>query len=319
MFKHYFLLLLISTGSLADCGQDGKVSLVKEIASYDLQSNCTVKCSMYCEADEKNIGGVLPCPSVTIRDESQPGPTRSTVCPGAAETVTVTVTVSSSPSPLPVHTYPTDCKDALNRGFNQSGVYTIQPDSLPPFDVYCDMDTNGGGWTVFQRRQDGSVSFYQPWDMYVNGFGHLSGEFWLGLNYTHRLTSGRRSELRVDLKDFDNKTAYAQYNVFAVGDAASMYTLSIDGYSGTAGDALPPRVNNNIKFSTIDRDNDNWALSCALRYRGGWWYNACHFANLNGHYRSGYHHSYADGVNWRQWRGYHYSLKFTEMKLRALE
>ena len=69
----------------------------------------------------------------------------------------------------------------------------------------------------------------------------------------------------------------------------------------------------NIKFSTIDTDNDNAPTSCAQNYHGGWWYNACHSANVNGRYNS---LQYAEGVNWQQWHGLSYSLKSTQMKLR---
>ena len=89
------------------------------------------------------------------------------------------------------------------------------------FQVYCDQKTAGGGWAVFQKRQDGSVSFYRAWNDYKKGFGDLKGEFWLGLDKIHRLTRQTKNKLRVDLQDFKGKSAYAEYDFFAV------YTLCI--------------------------------------------------------------------------------------------
>ena len=207
-----------------------------------------------------------------------------------------------------------DCKDALNQDHDASGVYTIQPDNQPAFRAYCDMETDGGGWTVFQRRMDGSVDFYRNWTDYQQGFGNLSGEFWLGLDKLHRLTS-TSTQLRVDMQDFDGNSTYAQYTSFSIGDSASKYNLSVSGYSGTAGDSLD--YHNGQKFTTRDQDNDD-AISgnCAQSFKGAWWYRRCHQSNLNGLYHGGPHSSYADGVNWWTWKGHYYSLKFTEMKVR---
>ena len=98
--------------------------------------------------------------------------------------------------------------------------------------MYCDQKTTGGGWTVFQKRLDGSVDFYRGWDDYKRGFGNLDGEFWLGLDKIHRLTKGR-SRLWVDLEDFENQTAYAESDSFGVGDEQSKYKLERLGqYAG---------------------------------------------------------------------------------------
>ena len=82
-----------------------------------------------------------------------------------------------------------------------SGVYKINPDGKGAFDVFCDQKTAGGGWTVFQKRLDGSVNFFRGWNEYKIGFGHLKGEYWLGLGKIHRLTQAQRYKLRVDLED----------------------------------------------------------------------------------------------------------------------
>ena len=212
--------------------------------------------------------------------------------------------------------YYNDCMEALELGQACSGVYTIRPDNLHPFDVYCDMDTDGGGWAVFQFRMDGTQDFFLNWDKYVRGFGDLNAEFWLGLSKIHRLAASNSTELRVDLADFEGHTAYAKYSSFMVADSDLQYMMTVSGYSGNAGDAFG--VHSGQKFSTKDRDNDVWPNNCAEHFMGAWWYRNCHASNLNGLYLSGYHSVEAIGVNWRNWpvSGYKYSLKATEMKVR---
>ena len=131
-----------------------------------------------------------------------------------------------------------DCSDLLKSGHTQSGVYSVDPDGKGSFTVYCDMRTDGGGWTVFQRRQDGSEDFYRGWNDYKAGFGQLTAEFWLGNDKIHRLTASRPSSLRVELEDWSGVRVYAKYGKFSIGDEQALYRLEAGSYSGTAGDSL---------------------------------------------------------------------------------
>ena len=124
-----------------------------------------------------------------------------------------------------------NCAEVYKFGNKISGVYKIDPDGLGEFEVYCDQQTAGGGWTVFQKRKDGSVDFYRGWDEYKQGFGDLKGEFWLGLDKIHRLTKSSSNKLRVDLEDADGRTAFAEYNSFGVADEENKYRLSLGSYS----------------------------------------------------------------------------------------
>ena len=182
------------------------------------------------------------------------------------------------------------------------------------------MTTDGGGWTVFQRRKDGSQNFYLPWNNYVNGFGNIGGEFFLGLEKIHRLTQKSNSELRVELEEWSGSKSYAKYSSFAVGKSALKYPLTVSGYSGNAGDSMS--YHNGMKFSTYDQDNDMWDQNCAQRFKGAWWYKACHQSNLNGAYlgtpaNGGTYTSYADGVVWHYLKNSdYYSVKGDVMMVR---
>ena len=126
-----------------------------------------------------------------------------------------------------------NCAEVYKSGDKISGVYKIDPDGLGEFEVFCDQKTAGGGWTVFQKRRDGSIDFYRAWDAYKRGFGNLNGEFWLGLDKIHRLTVSSKNKLRVDLEDLHGNTAFAEYSLFSVTSERAKYQLNLGSYSGT--------------------------------------------------------------------------------------
>ena len=176
------------------------------------------------------------------------------------------------------------------------------------------METDGGGWTVFQRRMDGSVDFYLNWADYVHGFGNISREHWLGLSKIYRLANRTSpAQLRVDMRDKDGNSAYASYSTFYIGSSLTEYYLYVSGFNGTAGDSLGGH--SLYRFSTKDNDNDVHVDNCATVYPGGWWYAGCHSSNINGNYGND---NYASGINWQTWKGLYYSLLFSEMKVRRI-
>lgn len=82
------------------------------------------------------------------------------------------------------------------------------------------METVGGGWTVIQNRQDGSLDFNRTWQEYREGFGSPQGEHWLGNAALNALTSTGQHQLRIELEDWHQQKRQATYNNFKVASEA---------------------------------------------------------------------------------------------------
>ncbi|XP_061190414.1 ryncolin-2-like [Saccostrea echinata] len=198
-------------------------------------------------------------------------------------------------SDCPPSTAPsTDCKDLRDNGQTNSGVYEIYPygTSSRPVRAYCDMDAMDGGWTAIQKRVDGSVKFNRSWTEYKNGFGSPEGNIWIGNDVIHQLTKGKNSSLYVSITLLNGTTLYQLYDGFSVSDEAEKYKLFMTGsVMGTLGDSMLDKYYGRLSgmyFSTLDKDNDNHMIHCALLHGGGWWFNECHTAFLNGPWSKAY-------------------------------
>ncbi|XP_036097018.1 fibrinogen beta chain isoform X3 [Molossus molossus] len=238
-----------------------------------------------------------------------------------------------------------ECEDIVRHGGETSELYLIHPsNTVKPYRVYCDMNTDGGGWTVIQNRQDGSVDFGRQWNPYKRGFGNIAtsedgkkycglpGEYWLGNDKITQLTQMGPTELLVEMEDWKGDKVNARYGGFTIQSEANKYQISVNKYKGTAGNALMEgasqlvgenrtmTIHNGMFFSTLNEDPQK---QCSKEDGGGWWYNRCHAANPNGRYYWGGHYSWDmskhgtdDGVVWMNWKGSWYSMKKMSMKIR---
>ncbi|KAM8717982.1 hypothetical protein ACLKA7_004654 [Drosophila subpalustris] len=208
-----------------------------------------------------------------------------------------------------------DCAEVTANSM-PSGIYILKVES-PGFNrqikVFCDTKTWGGGWTIILQRMDGSVNFYRDWETYIDGFGDLDGESFLGLRNIHDLTSERSQELLVLLEDADGVESYETYEKFAISSERQIFALNTLGKAnGTAGDSLS--YHHTHKFSTYDWNNAGKEKNCAEKCTGGWWYSdPCHKSNLAGKYGD---NTFGKGINWNTFRGFENSLKRAVMMIR---
>lgn len=213
----------------------------------------------------------------------------------------------------------TSCLDVLVKGNKKNGVYHVRSaPNTPAIAVYCDQMNNGGGWTVIQRRINGTVDFYRTWDEYKHGFGDLEGEFWIGNDNLHILTS-QPVELLIEMEKFSGHYYYAKYDTFGIDNEQQKYKLHVSGYSGTAGDSFS--FHDGVEFSTKDKNNDPIVSSkdCSVTFQSAWWYKKCKDVDLNGVYvatESGIVHR---GIKWETLLGTTGNLKSVRMKIRQKE
>ncbi|XP_050074799.1 microfibril-associated glycoprotein 4-like [Anopheles maculipalpis] len=197
----------------------------------------------------------------------------------------------------------------------QTGTYLVQDAFAEPTKVVCVLDFGPGAYTVIQNRQDGSTDFYRGYSDYRSGFGEYDGgDYWLGLDRIHNITTSGDYELFILLEDFEKNVTTARYDSFEIGSGNDFYPITkLNGYSGSAGDSYGSVVG--VLFSAYDLDLDNSESNCAVSNRGAWWYTDCGQSNLNGLYLKGLSGG-TTGMFWETFRGANYSLKKSRMMVR---
>ena len=199
----------------------------------------------------------------------------------------------------------------------ESGNRTIDPfQDNRNISTYCDQETEDGGWTIILNRDASQVheEFQRSYTDYEHGFGDRNGEFWLGLQTIHQLTTFPCTELRIDMEKYDGTHYVAKYSTFTVGSQADGYVLNVQGFSSTPSfvDEFDIR-GNGMKFTTKDKDQDrNLEKNCATTFGGGWWYEFCHRVKLTGQHNE----TRAKGIHWLSITTYNVSFKRASMKLR---
>ncbi|XP_070552347.1 ficolin-2-like [Ptychodera flava] len=228
--------------------------------------------------------------------------------------------------PLPVCRSFADCAEVLAFGFTVDGIYYIKPAGVAsPVEVFCDMTTEGGGWTVIQNRQNGMEDFDRGWQDYKDGFGVLGSAYWFGNDYIHYLTTQGNYVLRIEVSDYSGNDVWAKFDDFSIAGESSLYMMTI-GNQVAGNEVDQMTYQNGAPFSTSDIDNDNNVdYHCAEVYESGWWfkqamvqgYNVnCYLAALNKPIVQNCPGlkgpKYGVGLD-----GVHYCLRRTCMKVRA--
>ena len=180
----------------------------------------------------------------------------------------------------------------------KSGLYAIRDPclighklfSIARLTVYCDMETDGGGWIVIQRRNAsmGWVNFTRPMSEYESGFGDLDGEFWIGLKNIYELTNQQIMALKIRVWNDTEHSINWNYQHFRIYDKNNRYALaglsggSGSGSGGSGYGSFSRGPSSSFQFHTYDSNN------CGFRRQSGWWYynGICgEYSNLNGRHQ----------------------------------
>jgi len=136
---------------------------------------------------------------------------------------------------------------------------------------------------VFTYRMTGEPDWNTNWDEFKSGFGEHPGDFYMGNELLHQITTSGDYEFYYTTETLTGPiTNYdGWYEKFYIENEVNKYRLHLLGDSDGTVDELVRH--NNRQFSTKDSDNDKAGLHCAKDKRlGGFWWDNCGKFNPHG-------------------------------------